>query len=92
MKRCLSQTRSLKPKFPQSCTTSRSAHHDDQIDTVRIPSQNIRFVERSNKYPTTESSELVALKDYFSTTINTPEAKITDDAQAVSKHQVIRIV
>ena len=36
---CLSQTRSLKPKFPQSCTTSRSAHHDDQIDTVRIPSQ-----------------------------------------------------
>ena len=51
---------------------------------MRIPSQNIRFVERSNENPTTESSDLVALKDYFDTKFNALEAKITNDAQAVS--------
>ena len=60
--------------------------HDDPIDIVRIPSQNIRFVERSNENPTTESSDLVALKDYFDTKFITLEAKITNDAQAVSTY------
>ena len=59
-------------------------HHSDPIDIVRIPSQNIRFAERSNENPTTESSDLVALKDYFDTKFSTLEAKITNDAQAVS--------
>ena len=53
--------------------------HDDPIDTVRIPSQNIRFVERNNENPTTESSDLVALKNYFNTKFNTLEVKITND-------------
>ena len=57
--------------------------HDDPIDIVRIPSQNVRFVERSNENPTTESSDLVALKDYFNTKFNMLEARITNDAQAV---------
>ena len=26
--------------------------HDDPLDVVRIPSQNIQFVERSNENPT----------------------------------------
>ena len=54
--------------------------HDDPIDIVRIPSQNIRFVERSNENPTTESNDLVALKDYFNTKFNALEAKITNHA------------
>ena len=58
--------------------------HDDPIEIVRIPSQNIRFVERSNENPTTESSDLVALKDYFDIKFNALEAIITNDAQAVS--------
>ena len=57
---------------------------DDPIDIVRIPSQNIRFVESSKENPTTESNDLVALKDYFDTKFNALEAKITNDAQAVS--------
>ena len=60
--------------------------HDDPIDIVRIPSQNIRFVERSNENPTTESSDLAALKDYFDTKFIALEAKITNDAQAVSTY------
>ena len=56
---------------------------DDAIDIVRIPSQNIGFVERSNENPTTESNDLVALKDYFDTKFNALEAKITNDVQAV---------
>ena len=56
----------------------------DPIDIVRIPSQNIRFAERSNENPTTESNDLVDLKDYFDTKFNALEAKITNDAQAVS--------
>ena len=54
--------------------------HDDPIDTVRIPSQNIRFVERNNENPTTESSDLVALKNYFNTKFNSLKVKITNDA------------
>ena len=57
---------------------------DDPIDIVRIPSQNIRFVDSSKENPTTESNALVALKDYFDTKFNAREAKITNDAQAVS--------
>ena len=57
---------------------------DDPIDIVRIPSQNIRFVESSNENPTTESNDLVALKDYFDTKFSVLEVKITNDAQAVS--------
>ena len=57
---------------------------DDPIDIVRISSQNIRFVERSNENPTTESNDLVAVKDYFDTKFNAVEPKITNDAQAVS--------
>ena len=60
--------------------------HDDPIDIVRIPSQNIRFVERRNENPTTESSDLAALKDYFDTKFIALEAKITNDAQAVSTY------
>ena len=58
--------------------------HDDLIDLVRIPRQKRRFVERSNKNSTTESSDLAALKDYFNTKSNAQEAKLTNDAQAVS--------
>ena len=58
--------------------------HDDPIDIVKIPSQNLRFVERRNENSTTESSDLVALKDYFETKFNALEAKITNDAEAVS--------
>ena len=57
---------------------------DDPIDIVGIPSQNIRFFESSKENPTTESNDLVALKDYFDTKFNALEAKITNDAQAVS--------
>ena len=57
--------------------------HDDPIDIVRISSQNMRFVERSNENPTTESSDLVSLKDYFDTKFNMLEARITNNAQAV---------
>ena len=57
--------------------------HYDSIDIVRIPSQNIQFVERSNENPTTESSDSVALKDYFDTKFNALVAKITNDAQVV---------
>ena len=49
---------------------------DDLIDIVRIPSQNIRFFEKSNENPTTESNDLVALKDYFDTKLNALEAKL----------------
>ena len=48
---------------------------------MKTPSQNIRFVEKSNENPTTESSDLVALKDYFYTKFN---VKITNDTQVVS--------
>ena len=41
-------------------------------------------VERSNETPTTESSNLVALKGYFDRKFNVLETKITNDAQAVS--------
>ena len=58
--------------------------HDDLIDLVRIPRQKRRFVERSNKNYTAESSDLAALKDYFNTISNAQEAKLTNDAQAVS--------
>ena len=54
--------------------------HYDLIDIVRIPSQNIRFVERSNENPATESSDLVALKDHFDTKFKALEPKITNDA------------
>ena len=59
--------------------------HDDPIDIVRIP--NIRFVERSNENFTTESGDLVVLKDYFDTKFNTLEAKTTNKAQAVRRIQ-----
>ena len=39
--------------------------HDDPIDIARMPSQHIRLVERSNKNPTIESSDLVVFKDHF---------------------------
>ena len=58
--------------------------HDDPIDIVKIPSQSVRFVERRRKNSTTESSDLVGLKDYFDTKFNALEAKITNDTQAVS--------
>ena len=58
--------------------------HDDLIDLVRIPRQKRRFVERSNKNSTTESSDLAALKYYFNTKSNAQEAKLTNDAQVVS--------
>ena len=64
-------------------TEPEDLSHDDPIDIVRISSQNMRFVERSNENPTTESSDLVALKDYFNTKFNMLEARITNDAQAV---------
>ena len=57
---------------------------DNPIDIVRIPSQNIRFIQRSTENPTSESNDLVALKDYFDTKFNALEAKITNDAKAVS--------
>ena len=49
---------------------------------VKIPSQNLQFVERRNENPTTELSDLVVLKDYFD--IKRARSKITIDAQAVS--------
>ena len=55
--------------------------HDDPMDIVRIPSQHKRFVERSNKNPTIESSDLVALKVYLETKFSVLEAKITNDAK-----------
>ena len=58
--------------------------HDDPIGSVKIPSWNIRFVERSNEIPTTESSDLVALKDYVDTKFNALEAKMTNDAEVVN--------
>ena len=57
---------------------------DDPIDIARIPSQNMRFVESSKENLTTESNDLVALRNYFDTKFNELEAKITNDAQAVS--------
>ena len=52
---------------------------------MKIPGQNLRFVERRNKNSTTESSDLVALKDYFDTTFNALEArKKNNNVQAVS--------
>ena len=54
------------------------------LDNVRIPSQNIRFVERNNENPIAGSRYLVALKDYFDTKFNVVEAKINIDAQAFS--------
>ena len=54
------------------------------LDNVRIPSQNIRFVERNNENPIAGSRDLVALKDYFDTKFNVVEAKINIDAQAFS--------
>ena len=38
--------------------------HDDTIDIVRYQT---KIYKRSNKNPTTESCDLVALKDYFDT-------------------------
>ena len=61
--------------------------HNDLIDVVRIPSQDMRFAERSNENSTTESSDLVKLKDYFENYFdyfNELEAKITNDTQVVS--------
>ena len=58
--------------------------HDDPIGSVKIPSWNIRFVERSNEIPTTESSDLVALKDYVDTKFNALEAKMTNDAEVIN--------
>ena len=58
--------------------------HDDPRDIVRITRQKRRFVERSNKNSTTESSNLAALKDYFNTKSNELKAKLTNDAQAIS--------
>ena len=49
---------------------------------VKIPSQNLQFVERRNENSTTELSDLVVLKDYFDT--KRARSKITIDAQAVS--------
>ena len=58
--------------------------HDDPIDIVRIPSQNMRFAE-SNENPTTESSDLVALrKEIYYTKFNALEAKTINDAQVAS--------
>ena len=51
---------------------------------MRIPSQEIRFVERSNENPTTESSDLINLKGYFDRKFNALEARITNDAQTIS--------
>ena len=51
---------------------------------MKILSQNFRFVERRSENSTTESSNLVALKDYFDTKFNALEAKITNDTQAVN--------
>ena len=51
---------------------------------MKIPSQSVWFVERRSKNSTTESSDLVGLKDYFDTKFNALEAKITNDTQAVS--------
>ena len=48
--------------------------HDDPIDITKMASQNLRFVERRNKNSTTESSDLVAPKDYFDTKFNAQEA------------------
>ena len=58
--------------------------HDDPVGIVKTPSQDIRFVERTNENSTTESGDLVALKDYFVTKFNALEAKITNDAQTIS--------
>ena len=52
--------------------------HNDPIDIVRIPSQNIRFVEKSNKNATAESTDLVVVKDYFDPKFNALEPKITN--------------
>ena len=41
--------------------------HDVPIGIVRMPSQNLRFAERSNENSTTKSSDLVEIKDYFDT-------------------------
>ena len=76
MTHCLSQTRSIKP-LPEDLL------HDDPIDIARMPSQHIRLVERSNKNPTIESSDLVAFKDHFETNFSVLEAKITNDAKLV---------
>ena len=58
--------------------------HDDPIGTVKIPSQNLRFVEGRNENSATESSDLVPLRDYFDTKFNALEAKISNYAQAVN--------
>ena len=58
MTHCLSQTRSIKA-LPEDLL------HDDPIDIAKMSSQHIRLVERSNKNPTIESSDLVAFKDHF---------------------------
>ena len=60
-----------------------SEFKNQKLDIARIPKQNIRFVERSNEHPTTESSDLVALKDYLSAKVNALEAK-TKNVQVVS--------
>ena len=59
--------------------------HDASLDIVMIPNQNLPFVDRSNENPTTKPSDLVVLRDYFDTKSSALEAKITNDAQAVSK-------
>ena len=53
--------------------------HDDPIDIMRISSQIIWFVERSYQNPTTDSSDLDVLKDYFDAKFNGLEAKITNN-------------
>ena len=58
--------------------------HDNPIDIVRIPSQNIQFFE-SNENPTTESGDLVApRKEIYYTKFNALEAKTINDAQVAS--------
>ena len=81
MTRCLSQT---VVRTANIDIEPEDRFDDDPIDTVRMPSQNIRFVESSKENSTTESNDLVALKDYFDTKFNALEAKTTNDAQAVT--------
>ena len=53
--------------------------HDDPIDIMRIPNQIMWFVKRSNQNPTTDSSDLDVLKDYFDTKFNGLVAKTTNN-------------
>lgn len=53
--------------------------HDDPIDIMKIPSQIMWFAKRSNQNPTTDSSDLDVLKDYFDTKFNGLVAKTTNN-------------